>query len=209
MPPAVWDSLRHDLMQITLFMPNLLHCDLTCFPLDPGDAAPQWGSPGPGAPQPAEGRLGARRWGQGLLPVQPAHRPRGTQGQAVWWGFLCLLPSPCCLPCFPSVLQHLSCFCIQIGPQTSTTTLRRRKRATHQNRRAAMTPSTDRWVQTIAATNYFINLSNSVNGAVWFAFNKPYDIWCKQLNNIYFKICHPKYSFRSLFTNQCFLARCC
>lgn len=53
------------------------------FFLRPGDAAPQRGGTGPGAPQPAEGRLGARRRDPSLLPVQPAHRPRGTQSKDV------------------------------------------------------------------------------------------------------------------------------
>lgn len=49
-----------------------------------GDAAPQRGGSGPGAAQPAERRLGARRRDQSLLPVQPADRPRGTQSEDVW-----------------------------------------------------------------------------------------------------------------------------
>ncbi|CAF97038.1 unnamed protein product, partial [Tetraodon nigroviridis] len=48
-----------------------------------GDAAPQRGGSGAGAPQPAEGRLRARRRDPRLLSVQPAHRPRGAQGQDV------------------------------------------------------------------------------------------------------------------------------
>lgn len=38
--------------------------------------------------------------------------------------------------------------CFQIAPQTSTITLKRRRRATHQNRKAATTPFMDRWVWT-------------------------------------------------------------
>lgn len=76
-----WTSQRYRIISTCL-------STLVCVFLHLGDAAPQRRRPGPRAPQPAEGRLGARRRDPSLLPLQPTHRPRGPQSKDVWYAQL-------------------------------------------------------------------------------------------------------------------------